>query len=979
MTQSNTQELLGRLLLPTTPQDVRERYLTLAERAKTEDFGPLEEDMVVLDTETTGLSFKDCELIEIAAARISGKEVVERYQTFVQPSKPIPYEIQQLTGIRAIDVAGAPRAEEAVAGLAEFVGGSPILAHNALFDRTFVEKVPGGVEVSDNWIDTLALSRIALPLLRSHRLSDMAAAFGCDSVTHRAMDDVDALCGMWPVILQGLLDLPDGLLGLLASMHEEVNWPFRTILSFLSSMGGTGTFSLKGVRHDLIAQVGWHARSDAAELAGRLSAPSAEQIKNDFAADGLVSRMYDVYERRSEQEAMALEVREALATSTHRAIEAGTGVGKSMAYLVPAVKFAQQNGVTVGIATKTNALTDQLVAHELPALDGALPGGLTFTSLKGYEHYPCLNRLQRATIAELPVTQVSGYRSEEAVMADMLTAIAVTYTSVCQTAEGDLDSLGIRWRFVPRGMLTTTPSECQRTRCPFFPNECMVHGARRRASCSDVVVTNHSLLLRNVMADGRILPPIRHWIVDEAHGFEAEARRQWAIEVSGDEVRQSFEKLGGTKTGTIHTLFGQITQREGNALPARLLTKLAASASRAAVSTADVFEALHELSHVAEPSGGYETQSLWIDDTVRQSGEWAALSEAMLRAIERLDQAAKDAEETTEALSDVAAQLGGDLKEASDFLSELRDALSLIEAGEDHTYVYSARLSRRRRDMATEALLAEKVDVGTDLAKHWLPEMMSVTFTSATIAVGESFEHFDHAVGLDQIGKDARGSLRLSSSFDFDRNMSVLVCRDMPAPGTRDYLTSLEDLLFEVHRAMGGSVLTLFTNRREMERVHSELAPRLSAIGLEVDCQERGSSPRRLREKFMSDESRSLMALRSFWEGFDAAGDTLRCVVITKLPFANPNDPLVRERDLREDRSWWRYSLPEAVLSVKQAAGRLIRTGTDAGIVVFADSRVATKRYGQQFVRSMPSSSCTQLDCRNVGRFIEMWRSSRKR
>ena len=178
---------------------------------------------------------------------------------------------------------------------------------------------------------------------------------------------------------------------------------------------------------------------------------------------------------------------------------------------------------------------------------------------------------------------------------------------------------------------------------------------------------------------------------------------------------------------------------------------------------------------------------------------------------------------------------------------------------------------------------------------------------------------------------------------------------------------------------MGGSVLTLFTNRREMERVHAGLAPRLADIGLEVDCQERGSSPRRLRDRFMEDESRSLMALKSFWEGFDAAGDTLRCVVIPKLPFANPNDPLVRERDLREDRSWWRYSLPEAVLSVKQAAGRLIRTGTDAGIVVFADSRVASKRYGQQFVRSMPSNSCQQLDCAYIGRYIETWRASRRR
>ena len=978
MVQNEAQELLGRLLLPKTPNEIRAQYMTLAERARTVSYGPLEEDLVFLDTETTGLSFKNCELIEIAAARISGKEVVDRYRTFVRPQTPIPFEIQALTGIREIDVRDAPDAVEAVAGLAEFVGGSPVLAHNAVFDRTFIEKVPGGEEVTDTWIDTLSLSRIALPLLASHSLSDLAAAFGCDNVTHRAMDDVDALCGIWPILLTGLCDLPAGLPAVFADMHQEVPWSFRPVFSYLATEQGSQPFSLKAVRHELVQRNEQRQRVDAAEIARQLSTPTDTEIRSDFGDNGLVSRMYEAYERRPEQEAMALEVRNALDSATHRALEAGTGVGKSMAYLVPAVKYAQLNNVTVGIATKTNALTDQLVSHELPALDEALPGGLTFMSLKGYDHYPCLNRLQRATMAELPLDRVNGRVSKETVASDMLTAIAVTYATVCQTVDADLDTLGIRWRFVPRSMLSTTMHECQRTRCPFFPNECLVHGARRRAACCDIVVTNHSLLLRNVMADGHILPPIRHWIVDEAHGFEGEARRQWAVEVTGDDVRASFEKLGGAKTGTIHSVFGKLTGQEGATLPMRLLTKLAASASRATVSTADVFEALHELGGVAGPSGGYDSQLLWIDDGVRQSPQWAALSEALNRAVDRLSEVEKDASETVNALVDVSPQLGADLKEAAGFVTTLRDGLSLIEAGEDHTYVYSARLSRRRRDMSSEALLAEKVDVGTDLATRWLPEMMSVSFTSATIAVGDSFEHFNHAVGLDQLDKQNHASLRLPSSFDFDRNMSVVVCRDMPAPGTRGYLDALEDLLFDVHRSMGGSVLTLFTNRREMESVYKELAPRLAAIGLRVDCQERGSSPRRLRESFMADKSRSLMALKSFWEGFDAAGDTLRCVVIPKLPFANPNDPLVRERELREDRSWWRYSLPEAILSVKQAAGRLIRTNTDSGIVVFADSRVATKRYGNQFVRSMPTTSCVQLECANVERYITTWRASRK-
>ena len=181
-TKSATQRL-EELILPGTPSAVRKKYLELAERAKHESFDVLEDDVVVLDTETTGLSFKKCSLIEISAAKLSGREIVERFQTFVDPGCPISEEITALTSITDEDVKGAPSAKEAVAALAEFVGGLPVLAHNATFDRTFIERVPGGTSVSDTWIDTLALSRIALPRLSSHKLSSMAEAFGTMKVT----------------------------------------------------------------------------------------------------------------------------------------------------------------------------------------------------------------------------------------------------------------------------------------------------------------------------------------------------------------------------------------------------------------------------------------------------------------------------------------------------------------------------------------------------------------------------------------------------------------------------------------------------------------------------------------------------------------------------------------------------------------------------------------------------------------------------
>lgn len=395
-----------------TPQFVIDSYATLAERAKTQSFGLIEEDVIVLDTETTGLSVQDNELIEISAARLSGREVVDRFDTFVHPKQLIPAEITELTSITNADVADAPSAVEAVAALADFVGGCPVIAHNATFDRSFIESVKGGVNVSDIWIDSLALSRIALPRTASHKLSFMADLFGCDSVSHRANADVDALCGVWRVLLVALTDLPRGLMARLADMHPDVPWSYRPIFSFLAGQNHGSIFSLSAARTDVLKADRADDRVDADELPV-LKMPSREEIEADYAPWPRVNRMYPTYEPRDEQIAMALEVRDALVTGTHRVIEAGTGVGKSMAYLVPFAEAARRNNITVGIATKSNNLADQLMYHELPKLAEQLDGGLSFCALKGYDHYPCLRKLERMSRGQsrLPPSAIRRTRS----------------------------------------------------------------------------------------------------------------------------------------------------------------------------------------------------------------------------------------------------------------------------------------------------------------------------------------------------------------------------------------------------------------------------------------------------------------------------------------------------------------------------------------------------------------------------------------
>ncbi|MFR3450974.1 MAG: PolC-type DNA polymerase III [Collinsella sp.] len=296
-------------VLPGTPAAIVERYATLAQRAETRSFGLIEDDVIVLDTETTGLSHRDSELIEIAAARLRGREIVDRFDTFVKPSGLIPEEITKLTSITNADVAHAPSAVDAVASLAEFVGGCPVVAHNAAFDRGFIEQGPGGADVSDIWIDSLALSRIALPRLASHKLAVMAELFGCESVSHRANADVEALCGVWRILLCGLADLPAGLMRRLADMHPDVPWSYRPIFSFLAAEEPDAVFSLVDSRYELLkgyegAEIGFAARVDADELVG-VSVPSREEIEECFAPGGLVNRMYPGYEPRSEQVQMA--------------------------------------------------------------------------------------------------------------------------------------------------------------------------------------------------------------------------------------------------------------------------------------------------------------------------------------------------------------------------------------------------------------------------------------------------------------------------------------------------------------------------------------------------------------------------------------------------------------------------------------------------------------------------------------------------
>ena len=997
-------------MLDGSPEDVVERYRGLSDAAASADFGELDRDVVVIDTETTGLSFNHDELIQIAAARLERGEIVDWYVTFVDPGKELPEEIEHLTGIHAADLAGAPTPEQALEGLVEFAGKAKMVAHNVGFDKTFVTRHPAGYPLLENiWIDSLDLSRIALPRLRSHRLIDLVRAFDAPVSTHRADDDVAATCVVYRLLLAAVANMPASLVRAIAEMAPLGEWSTGYVFQQMAGLpcpageieaegvspegreekreaadrGAKGLFSLQEMRRRRVLELpARSARKDADELAGSLSYPTAEDMAAAFSPQGTLGAIYPDYEPREEQLSMANALCDAFAASENVVIEAGTGVGKSMAYLVPAALASKRNGIAIGVATKTNSLLDQLVFQELPALAAALDEGedpLSWAALKGMAHYPCLRKIGRVVEAGPGMREIAGAQVSQA------PPLAALLSYIEQSEFDDIDSLKIDYRALPRRQITTTSVECLRRKCPFYGKLCFVHGARRRAEQADIIVTNHTLLFCDIAAGGGLLPTTRHWVIDEAHSAEDEARAAFAATVDSEALLRLSGRVCSAAGG--RSVFAR-AEKSVSAADGELITQFYALLSKARQVGDEFAQAAEEYAtrikdllyfdpiNQTKRGQSYEQVDVWVNSETRKNGVFrdvALTATALITASDKLVKAAQDLVAYLEGI-DEAAVAQREIASVALELRDIRNAAELFFSLAPENYAYQATLFRKK-DRRTDRMQALLLDVGDKMNEGFYASTHSVAFASATLSVGGKFDAFEQAMGLNRTEFSPTKSLQLDSSFDFDNNMIIYVVKDMPEPNDPRYLDALNRLLVETHRAQRGSMLTLFTNRREMERCHEEVAAQLKADDLRVVCQKWGVSVKGLRDEFVADEHLSLFALKSFWEGFDAPGATLKGVIIPKLPFARPTDPLYCERAARDERAWWRYVLPQAVIETKQAAGRLIRKADDHGVLILADKRLITKSYGKTFLGSLQSRTVRVSTIDEVVAALSMMRS----
>jgi ATP-dependent DNA helicase DinG len=886
-------------------------------------------EFVAFDLETTGLSPKSDRVLEIGAVRFDSEmRRLGELAIVVDPGIPIPLAVQRLVGLDAADVQGAPTPVEGVAQLADFCDGAELVAHGAGFDITFCAGLVPNAFARRRVFDTLEFARILLPVAASHSLPLLSAALAIEhDRPHRALSDASATHLLFAHLRTAAEALP---LTVLAQMRQVA----------APAGGELGRFFLDVVRTDGDPGRHWWAgaqRRVPPPPPPPTGPPPADIVATATALLGPAGPLAgdSTYELRETQLEMTRAVAQAVQRRRRLIVEAGTGVGKSLAYLVP-LALNSRNGRRAVVATRTITLQEQLMDRDLPMVERIVGAPVPAALLKGRNHQLSLRRWHRFLRA--PDTGAHGPDLDRIRFKLKLLAW------LAETEDGDRGELHLNgvdealWRNVE-----SDGGDCLGSACANWQdNRCFMVAARRTAESASIVITNHALLLADAASGGQALGEHEVLVIDEAHHLEEAATDQLGINLRASDVLLVVDRLGpadgelgaalaAAREATTR-LFGDVKGRIGEVLG-------------------------------ADHSGN---ATVGLTDEVREGHGHAVLRRSAQHAVESWHTAAARLREVEHA-SSLQIELLPQPERADQ--ERLLAAAALDELAVAVDWVL---LRPREQHVAWLALRAEQgelheapVSVADPLRESVFTRADTVVATSATLAVAGDFGFTRTRLGLD--GAD---EVLLNSPYDFFEQALCVLPSDVPPYGDPEYDRALAALIGDTADRLGGSTLALFTGYSPLRRVHALLGQRMEASGIALLGQGLDGTRRQILASFLANQRTVLLGTSSFWEGIDVPGDALRCVVIAKLPFAVPTDPLVRARTQTLADPFGQYVLPQAVLRLRQAFGRLIRRGSDRGAVVLCDERLRTREYGERFLAALPPAAVATLPIADIGEAI---------
>jgi ATP-dependent DNA helicase DinG len=927
--------------------------------------------LVALDIETTGLDPKQDSIIEIGAVRFNGRRVEEEWNSLIDPGRAIPPFITQLTGINNQMVAHAPPVSDISAQLADFVGEAPIVGHNISFDLSFLRRHK--LFSYNDAIDTYEMASVLLPNANRYGLGALSRLLTVPlPATHRALDDALVTHGVYLRLHDLALELPIELLAEIVRMSEQVEWDgYR---GFQLALQERSKETIKGKKTSRSYSGPWFG-DPGANGSGPPLAPNTElhtldpeEVASILEHGGAFANYFQEFEFRPQQVEMVKAVTQALSEERHLLVEASTGVGKSFAYLIPAALWSKENNARVVISTNTINLQDQLIHKDIPDLWNAL--GLDFQAavLKGRANYLCPRRLDNF--------RRRGPESGEDVRILGKILVWMLDSNSGDRAELNLNGAPERdvWLRISAEDEACTQETClQRTggTCPFYR-------ARQAAHSAHIVIVNHALLLADVATGNRVLPEYDYLIIDEAHHLEDASTNALSFRVTHFEIVRMLRELGSSSAGTLGWAVGSV---ENLLSPADMaaFNQLASRATDMAFQFEQLshkfFSALDQFlleQREGRPVGQYAHQERILPASRSQPGwdEIEALwddAERVLRTlleyIEKISQALAD---LAEVLPEESQDLFNQISSLYRRLSELQDHLNgfVFEPQVDRIYWVEVKPDGRMPSLHEAPL-----HIGPLMERYLWHEKASVILTSATLTAGGEFDYLrDRLQAVDAY------ELALGSPFDYENATLLYLANDIPEPNQRQpYQRGINQSLLHLCRTTGGRTLVLFTSYAQLRATSQAISPRLAEEGILVYEQGEGASASTLLDSFRTADKAVLLGTRAFWEGVDVPGEALSVLVIAKLPFDVPSDPIVASRAETFEDPFFQFSLPEAILRFRQGFGRLIRTQSDRGVVAVLDRRVLTKSYGKIFIESLPTCTIHVGPMSDLPRAAENW------
>jgi ATP-dependent DNA helicase DinG len=930
-------------------------------------------NFVALDIETTGFDFVDNEIIEIGAVRFVKGEEEEKFSLFIKPIKPVPRFIKQLTHITDEQLAGGESLDDALVKLLEFLGTDLVLCHNTSFDIGFLNKKyesKGLPKLSNQQLDTLDLARMYLPFIQNHKLGTVAEYFQIDlSNAHRAIFDAKAT----GEILLKILDFIN------ENIPLKLNHQLLEIANSSRYLIGLSSFLEKIVEHQkknaLLSKkkpkIDFHNRNYIEHIPEKIEETTIDAA---FKKGGLFSQQYDKYELREGQIDMAKAILNRYERSEFLLVEAGTGVGKSLAYLVPSIMFSNANeNAKIIISTNTKNLQEQLFYNDLPTVSKSINLPFKAALLKGRRNYACQKKWLEVSMDRDRLLSSSEMRS----MLNLIVWKEYTETGdISENSSFNSNRDTSLWK-----KLSADNFICRKRRCPHF-KQCYLMNIRTKAEESNLVIINHHLLLADITADFAALGEYEYLIVDEAHNLPQLAQIELGMSISYPEINNFFSSIFSAKK---KFQYGVLLNLKTAAIKSDFPRKVEFLEKIEEVinlidSNKDMFaDFFRRISNVVKKQGSYgklrikdtEEHEFLTADFNKIIDFWKVFSRSFLPIFEILSNVNKqrfvDHGPNLEILENIQKRI-----------AEYYNTLLTLYNPDLKEYAYWMESFQTQDDKYPAGVLCYcPLNVNEIFQKKLYERMKSIVFTSATIAIRDKFKYFSNRMGLDLLEEGFVQELVVQSPFDYHKQSMVLVAGFLPDPKDRFFVSqSLEVIRQSVEISQAGTMV-LFTAYKNLNEAYDELGDEFYAKDIPLFTQGKGMGRSAMLKEFRANRNSVLFGTNSFWEGVDVPGESLELLVVHKLPFLVPSEPIVEaylEKLAEEGKdSFMHYMLPNALLKFRQGFGRLIRHKTDRGVVLVLDNRIMTKRYGQFFKDTVPARTIITRSDLEITDFLAKW------